>query len=691
MTTATIDTAEVIENACRYARAGLRIFPVVMAEDRGDGKQPKEPPYGYLWKERATSRIAEVVQDFEDACHRYGADAIGVAWAVGLDGYVLVDLDHDEPDWWHELTSVPHIVNVTARGVHLAFKLPDDLAVSNSTQRFPSTEFGEVRGRGGYGIIDGPDRPGLDLEQFADVAVFPRLEWLTPAGDSADAAPPAEVAKFHEEHTEARRPGSIKGPERQLAEWVAMTEKERSIAKLPVSRHEMATRIGPWLAREAAAGRYTADDAYAALVAFWTEVMDDPRRRKNRELPSIWAWSIGQALAEPARIAAIRVDDELPAIERFEPDVDRGDTTTITEADDGTTSKPDPESVEGRVHAALERIHARTLDLRTVLPPPEPLIADVIDMATLVLLYARWGCFKSFLGIDWGFHIATGRRWMGHEVVRRPFVILGYEAPLSLHRRARAWCQYHGVEPAELDGWFHLDRRPRPLTDVIEREATRRWLDEIDAGVVMVDTIARTSVGVKANTEEMLSVYEAMTELTSDTRTVIGIGHAGKDTGKGMRGFSGQEDWADTIFMLDRARTNGGPHGPATLTNPKQKDRDTLAALAFDLATVNVDEMSSAVLVPTKVDQPATRQPQRPATPVEAAEGLVVKYLDEHRDDDDGWIPIPQLAERCKRSGPRAKPPVGRADVSEAVDQLILLGRIERDSTHRVRLIEVAE
>src|SRR5262245_984013 len=78
------DDWEPIDVAPEYARYDLRVFPVVMAPH--DGRGAKSPPLGYLWQARATSKVNHVVEDFDDAIYRYGAENIGVGWALGLDG-----------------------------------------------------------------------------------------------------------------------------------------------------------------------------------------------------------------------------------------------------------------------------------------------------------------------------------------------------------------------------------------------------------------------------------------------------------------------------------------------------------------------------------------------------------------------------------------------------------------------------
>jgi len=158
-----------------YARHGLAVFAV--------HAETKAPPPGYLWKARATSNVAHAVDDADYACSLWGEANVSIAWALGLDGYVALDLDVDiPPEWWADLRAVAAI-NTTRRGEHLIFENPPGLVPGNGTSRFPTSGWGEVRGVGGYIIIAGPDRPGLDAE--ATTVPFPR-----PNGSHRPATPP---------------------------------------------------------------------------------------------------------------------------------------------------------------------------------------------------------------------------------------------------------------------------------------------------------------------------------------------------------------------------------------------------------------------------------------------------------------------------------------------------------------------
>ena len=54
-------------------------------------------------------------------------------------------------------------------------------------------------------------------------------------------------------------------------------------------------------------------------------------------------------------------------------------------------------------------------------------------------LYGTQESFKSFLAIDIGFHVATGRGWYGRAVIQGDVVYVTAEDPLGHRRRRRGW------------------------------------------------------------------------------------------------------------------------------------------------------------------------------------------------------------------------------------------------------------
>jgi hypothetical protein len=273
-----------------FAAAGLSIFPVDM---RPGSERFKQPLYGYRWKQRATSVLSEVVDDFVEAERVLGIDGVGIGWALGQDGYLALDLDGEKPEWWSQLARTG--VNRTPRGGHLIYRQPQGRRIGNGTSRFPSQGWGEVRGDGGYIIVWGRDRPGFDVEQLRIVVDFPHPEWLTDASDvDSDPCTPAKLLAFNAAHTTGRL-GPIGGFESKLA--------QRALGS---SRNGLAVEVACWMAREIAAGAVPAEPTWQVLETWWASLGPEEdakgtlktRRLALSELRRIQRWAVGQLTPE---------------------------------------------------------------------------------------------------------------------------------------------------------------------------------------------------------------------------------------------------------------------------------------------------------------------------------------------------------------------------------------------------------
>ena len=84
----------ILDQALEYARYGINVFPV--------HAKTKRPMPNYGWTELASHQVNHIVEDFTRAVDEWGEDSVSVAWALGVDGYVAVDLDvpiDDHPEW----------------------------------------------------------------------------------------------------------------------------------------------------------------------------------------------------------------------------------------------------------------------------------------------------------------------------------------------------------------------------------------------------------------------------------------------------------------------------------------------------------------------------------------------------------------------------------------------------------------
>jgi hypothetical protein len=143
-------------------------------------------------------------------------------------------------------------------------------------------------------IVDVPPHPGE----------LPDLPWRWIEGlratktGAANAATPEAAREFVEAHTGNGRPGALTAAIGTLA----------GVAK--GGRHDGLVRVACWVAREASAGWYPAEEAFARLHGWWVRaVADDASRVEGGEFGAAVVWAIGQTLADPERVQQLR--DEL--------------------------------------------------------------------------------------------------------------------------------------------------------------------------------------------------------------------------------------------------------------------------------------------------------------------------------------------------------------------------------------------
>lgn len=143
----------------------------------------------------------------------------------------------------------------------------------------------------GFEPIEHP--PTVDDLSDLPWAWIDRFSVQRPAGVNAGAATTDRIAEFVEANTDARAPLCLKGIETKLN-------------RRTKGRHDTLVEVACWVAREAAAGYYPAGDGFRLLNEWWRRVMDDSRRYDGTELADAIAWAVGQADAEPERIAELR-------------------------------------------------------------------------------------------------------------------------------------------------------------------------------------------------------------------------------------------------------------------------------------------------------------------------------------------------------------------------------------------------
>jgi hypothetical protein len=219
------------------------------------------------------------------------------------------------------------------------------------------------------------------------------------------------------------------------------------------------------------------------------------------------------------------------------------DGEVVTPAEDRSESKTYLETLRGYL------LDSAGLDQ---LPPPTPIIDKILFLDTPSWLIGRPGCGKSFVALDWAGHIGSGIPWNGYRTRKSNVIYVMPESPGGVGQRKRAWEQAFGQR---MDGVFFL---PVPVSAIDSRQV-RALTDlaiEKQAGLIILDTQARMTIGLEENSSKDMSVYvEAVDAIRRRTGACVLTVHHTPRGGDHLRGSTALEGAAGTIVTV---RNEGG-------------------------------------------------------------------------------------------------------------------------------------
>jgi hypothetical protein len=508
------------QRALIYSRYGLRIFPVKADE--------KRPMPGYGWIELASSQTNHVVEDFMRAIELWGEDNVSVAWALGLDGYMAVDLDVDEAHWpsWVSEIMASAAINVTKRGTHLIFKMPEGFECGNGTPGFPDQGWGEVRGKGGYIVIAGPDRPGLDVTELDHSQPFPYPTWLSEYGGKTDVATKAEVIAFANEHAgTGTRPNKIESIRKACADWNPVFEGDPRRG-----RHPFAVWAMTCAAEDAQAGYYNFMAAHKIIKDWWKRVT--PAERHGREFDGIVTWAVGRALSK-APTPTVSVDeDESPGLSLID-----GIRPALLPLDWSTFRSRERHVEDWLVEGFWPRRRA-------------------------MLTHAKAGTGKSELALYVASCLALGcDPWTGYKT--EPIRVAYFDFEMDedqVDDRLNDLGFDDSFNLADLEDLRYFVLPPiAKLDTAVGAEMFLGAIEHERAEAVIIDTFSR----VITTDENEATTVQRFYEFTGQELKRRGIGqwridHTGKDATKGARGSSAKNEDVDFVWDLRRTDDNHG-------------------------------------------------------------------------------------------------------------------------------------
>jgi putative DNA primase/helicase len=275
-----------------------------------------------------------------------------------------------------------------------------------------------------------------------------------------------------------------------------------------------------------------------------------------------------------------------------------------------------------RLDPRVERLRPLTLEELKSLQPRRMLVKGLLGAGEMSVWFGEPKCGKSFLVTNLALAISTGQEWCGKKVKQVPVIYIAAEGAGGFAKRIEAHRRHHGgIDDAKfypiLTGVNLLD----PDADL---GPILHWVEEFDAGLVIVDTLARTMAGGNENSPEDMGIYIAncdkIREMTGAHVSVVH--HSPKHNNNTPRGHSSLFGAVDALIRVEKRET-----GHAAKVEASKDDEDGLEiGFSLKVIEVGVDEDGSTVTscaVITDVEAPAKKEKRLTGDTLRAMEALI--------------------------------------------------------------------
>lgn len=219
--------------------------------------------------------------------------------------------------------------------------------------------------------------------------------------------------------------------------------------------------------------------------------------------------------------------------------------------------------------------------------PPSWIVKGVLPEAELVVLFGESGSGKSFMALDIAGAIARGIQWRGRKVKQGRVVYVAAEGAGGFRNRLNAYAQAHSLDLATLDLGV-IKAAPNLMIKDDALDVCKAIIAGGPVSVVIIDTFAQVMPGANENAgEDVGKALQHCKGIHKATGAVVVlVHHAGKDSSKGARGWSGLRAAADAELEVVRTPTG------RLLRSTKQKDGEDGLEWGFELGVlpIGVDE-----------------------------------------------------------------------------------------------------
>lgn len=278
-----------------------------------------------------------------------------------------------------------------------------------------------------------------------------------------------------------------------------------------------------------------------------------------------------------------------------------------------------------------------TLSELANIPPPPPLVDDLINLDSITMLVGSSRAFKSFVMLGMSCAIAHPQmnNWEGHKIHEHGTVAyIAAEGGNGIYPRILAWCIANGVSIDELQDRLLVNRDAVQLTSAEDMEYQLQQFGQMpDLKMVVFDTKARVSGDLEENSAtDQKQAIDMVDFIKRETgAAIVLIHHSGKD-GTGARGSSAWIGAIDTELTA----TRDGDEMMVNLKTTKRKDSKDAVDYRYELKEYEFGEFfdvtTSLVAVAMREDE---SHPHGGKGVGHANEVRALKRLDE-QDDGSG-------------------------------------------------------
>ena len=320
------------------------------------------------------------------------------------------------------------------------------------------------------------------------------------------------------------------------------------------------------------------------------------------------------------------------------------------------------------------RFPITSLAVSIMMEPGGWLIKNVLPDAGLIVLYGASGSGKTFVAIDLAYAIAMGIQWRGNRTKKGRVLIIAAEGGKGMSKRLKAYLKHHKIDPNDVDiGLLIVPPNFLLSEDVTELAAAVSASGGAD--VIIVDTFAQVTPGANENSSEDvgLALANARALEMATGATVMAVDHTGKDTSKGVRGWSGKFAAADAVLEVVKHE-----NGTRELRIAKMKDGDDGLKWGFrlELVTVGVDAdgdpITSCVAVEADVPVPVVQELGPKAQRFGPKERHVLEIIESEFEGVER-APVSELFDKCLAAMTKPEPPkrdLRRRDLERAIQSL---------------------